>query len=607
MDGMSSSSDRLNTFFSKGVQASQQFAVAFTVAITAVTAAAIHFGNEVQTLNNKVLSFSKNQGEANTKFTELVDLANRTRSPIDAVISGYQRLDMTNKQLGITGAETSRMLETINKGLQVSGATTGEASAAMLQLSQAYASGRLQGDEFRSLSETFPMFMLAIQQATGKTTAELKQMGSDGLITRDVMKQALDGMQTTVDEKFGQMSTTIGQATTVLWNNLIESLKKLNDQTGVFDNIAKAISKVTESLPAFFDGMLKIVDVFSQNQILIALVAAAIVGALVPSITLATLSFGAFLVTIAPYSAAAAGIVLATAALRVAWDNDFIGMKTTIIDFSTKFTDTFNEMKITASSYGTFFSNFLTEHRAYIEPIWQSFLNILATYATDIWNKISFIPKTALDFGLTLIRSTMKLLRGEWQDALSDMWTFCKTMWGNIYTTFFEGGGKIVGAIIDMIGKILAPMKTWVEEALGLGTGFIDNIIQGIQNGIGRAMEVAGSAARSISSAFQNAIGSAGSFLGFSSGGIVPYFADGGIVQRFASGGLARGTDTVPAMLTPGEVILNASQQKNLASQLGGGSGSSLTININTMIGDDEYVEKLGAQILRQLSFSTAF
>ncbi len=50
----------------------------------------------------------------------------------------------------------------------------------------------------------------------------------------------------------------------------------------------------------------------------------------------------------------------------------------------------------------------------------------------------------------------------------------------------------------------------------------------------------------------------------FSSGGIVPEL--GQKPQYFASGGLAKGTDTVPAMLTPGEMVLNKSQQEGLGA-----------------------------------------
>ena len=52
-------------------------------------------------------------------------------------------------------------------------------------------------------------------------------------------------------------------------------------------------------------------------------------------------------------------------------------------------------------------------------------------------------------------------------------------------------------------------------------------------------------------------------------GGIVPEL--GMRPQYFANGGMARGTDTVPAMLTPGEMVLNKDQQ----DMLGGGGGTT--------------------------------
>ncbi|QDP53890.1 MAG: putative minor tail protein [Prokaryotic dsDNA virus sp.] len=57
-------------------------------------------------------------------------------------------------------------------------------------------------------------------------------------------------------------------------------------------------------------------------------------------------------------------------------------------------------------------------------------------------------------------------------------------------------------------------------------------------------------------------------------------FADGGIVPGTGQG------DTVPAMLTPGELILNQAQQDNLVGGLGG-----ITINFNGPITNDEYVK----------------
>ena len=61
--------------------------------------------------------------------------------------------------------------------------------------------------------------------------------------------------------------------------------------------------------------------------------------------------------------------------------------------------------------------------------------------------------------------------------------------------------------------------------------------------------------------------------------------------QQFNTGGIVQGVnrgqgDTVPAMLTPGELILNQAQQNNLAARMGG-----LTINFNGAITNDEYVK----------------
>lgn len=57
------------------------------------------------------------------------------------------------------------------------------------------------------------------------------------------------------------------------------------------------------------------------------------------------------------------------------------------------------------------------------------------------------------------------------------------------------------------------------------------------------------------------------------------YHAQGGIVGAH---GLSRGTDTVPAMLTPGEIVLNKSQQMNLSRQL--------SLVGNSMGGSNSYV-----------------
>ena len=116
----------------------------------------------------------------------------------------------------------------------------------------------------------------------------------------------------------------------------------------------------------------------------------------------------------------------------------------------------------------------------------------------------------------------------------------------------------------------------------------VNPIVEGLVNSLGWLVD-------KINSAFA----AAKKFTGLSAGGIVPAsFADGGVV--YAQGGFQPlGTDTVPAMLTPGERVLTVAENRAFEGGLMGG----VTININNtqVLSDDDIVEKIGDPILTVL------
>ncbi len=91
------------------------------------------------------------------------------------------------------------------------------------------------------------------------------------------------------------------------------------------------------------------------------------------------------------------------------------------------------------------------------------------------------------------------------------------------------------------------------------------------------------------SSKFAKKIKEAAKAAGFAEGGIVQAFASGGLVYA-ANGYLSQGKDTIPAMLSPGEMVLNKSQQTNLFDMLSGrnsvqtAGGPTININVGTMV-----------------------
>ena len=120
-----------------------------------------------------------------------------------------------------------------NTAAKLAGASAIESSNAFRQLAQALGSGRLQGDEFRSISEQIPTLLAPIAAELNTNVGALKKFASEGKLTSDVVLRALRKIETE------------GSA----------SLKELikNDPTQVFKNLTNA----TEDLARAIGGKLR--------------------------------------------------------------------------------------------------------------------------------------------------------------------------------------------------------------------------------------------------------------------------------------------------------------------------------------------------------------
>ena len=101
-----------------------------------------------------------------------------------------------------------RFTELMQKQFAVGGADATERSAAMLQLTQAIASNRLQGDELRSIRENAPLLVKAIQDSLGVSEAKFKDMAKAGEITADVIIKAMANSANEVEKMFSKLPLT---------------------------------------------------------------------------------------------------------------------------------------------------------------------------------------------------------------------------------------------------------------------------------------------------------------------------------------------------------------------------------------------------------------
>lgn len=144
--------------------------------------------------------------------------AGRSRGGYTDMASAVSKMNLLAGDSFSSNDEAIGFTELLQKSLKVSGAGTSEQQSAFLQLTQAMAAGKLQGDEFRSVMENAPMVADAIARYMGKSKGELKEMSSQGLITADIIKNAMFGAAGDINEKFSEMPMTFADAGTLIKN-----------------------------------------------------------------------------------------------------------------------------------------------------------------------------------------------------------------------------------------------------------------------------------------------------------------------------------------------------------------------------------------------------
>lgn len=211
---------------------------------------------KVELLQSRINLYTSTSVESQQIFAQLVQQANRAGTDIDAVANSFQRFAAAGKDAGISNQVILQFTDNLQKMARVSGASSAEASAAIYQLSQAFASGRLQGDEFRSVSEQLPTVLQVLAKQMGVTTGELKQLGSDGEITSDKLL-LLNNATDEISAQFDKLPRSVDQSATALRNNLSVAIAELDQQIGAskflakfLDLLAGGVSGTTELIKA---------------------------------------------------------------------------------------------------------------------------------------------------------------------------------------------------------------------------------------------------------------------------------------------------------------------------------------------------------------------
>lgn len=150
--------------------------------------------------------------------------ANRARGSYTEMSAMVSKLGLLAGDAFGSTQEIVAFAEQLNKQMAISGTSTMEGQAAMLQLTQAMASGVLRGEELNSILEQTPMIAQTIANYLGVNVGQMREMASEGAITADIVKNAMFAAAEETNAKFEEMPMTWGQVWTIFGNYATKAL-----------------------------------------------------------------------------------------------------------------------------------------------------------------------------------------------------------------------------------------------------------------------------------------------------------------------------------------------------------------------------------------------
>jgi tape measure domain-containing protein len=179
----------------------------------------------------------------------LFKIAQDTRQPFIELANTYAQVARSTEDLNLGQTRLLGVTKTISQAVSLSGSSTQSANAAMIQFSQAMASGVLRGEELNSIMEQTPRLAKAIADGMGIGIGELRKLGQEGELTAEKVLGAIEKSAKNIENEFRSMTPTVADGFTKLANSAGNFIDVINDATGA----SKALYKVLASLSSAMD------------------------------------------------------------------------------------------------------------------------------------------------------------------------------------------------------------------------------------------------------------------------------------------------------------------------------------------------------------------
>ncbi len=400
--------------------------------------------------------------------------ADRSRGAYKDMAGAISKMGLLASEAFTSNDELIAFTELIQKGFKVGGASKSEQSSAMLQLTQAMSAGRLQGDEFRSIMENAPMIADAIAKYMGKPKGELKELASEGLITSDIIKNAMFMAGDDINTKFAEMPITFGDMWNRIKNGALQAfspiIEKVNalintegfqtfidNLIGGFNLVAGAVSWVIDTIVNGWDVIGPILATITTVW-LVAMIAK--LWAMVPPLIAQAAAWLTIYWPILLVIGIIGALIFAARKMGATWD-EIIGFIGGLIGgYATFFYNQFVRMWNQVAAFVNFFGNVFNDPVASIKVLFldlaTTFLGYIHTMAQAVQDFLNNIPFLGGNFSfadkLGQFRDNLAAKADEIRSE-ADLKTFMESKEFLDYSEGFEKGSKIGKDLVEKIGN----------------------------------------------------------------------------------------------------------------------------------------------------------
>lgn len=252
---------RFNQEISAGTQQANELtntikrAVAAYISIQSV-GKALNISDELATTTAR-LDLMNDNLQSTQELTNMVYAAAQdARGSFGDMASNVAKLGTLAGDAFSSSAEIVAFANQLNKQMKLSGASTEEASSAMLQLTQSLAKGTLNGDELTSVMENGSMVIQTIADYMGVAQGEIKDLAADGQVTSDIIIAAMLGAADETNAAFATLPLT--------WSDIWQNIK--NAALVAFQPVLQRINDFANStvVQNFANGVIEAMAVISN-------------------------------------------------------------------------------------------------------------------------------------------------------------------------------------------------------------------------------------------------------------------------------------------------------------------------------------------------------